>query len=258
MSSSKAFVHELHSLRVVDKLAFRPSTQERGLNLTYEVRDGIISHCGERTEQRLAPRTRMGPWLELLRERGQAPFTMEGCVVRLADRIAYIGRDYEDAVSVMGPLAPLPAIVTRVLGRDNRTIINTLVTDVIQTNLRSPGELGFSDGVFEALSAMYRYNLTEIYQHPRLEEYAERTENMLRTIFDFEQRELAARKQSQWGQVQSRDPAPMQELHRFIRKMYPRDDQPDLTQIVIDHISLMTDRFARNLFEDIFLPKPVG
>jgi dGTPase len=254
----QSFAHELHSLRVVDKLANRPSTQERGLNLTYEVRDGIVCHCGESTEQYLAPRVRPGAPLEGLKRRGLVPITLEGCVVRMADRIAYAGRDYEDAVSVLGRLPALPRTVTRVLGTDNRAIINNLVTDMIQTNLKTPERIGFSDAVFEALTALYAFNCQHIYYHPQLIEYANRVENMLTTIFDFEMRELSSRKQRLWGTPGERASEPVRELHRFIAKEYPRDDQPAQLQVVVDHISLMTDRFARAFFQDIFLPKPVG
>jgi dGTPase len=256
--STQGFSHELHSLRVVDRLAFRPSTEEHGLNLAYEVRDGIVCHCGESTEQYLSPRAKAGPPLDKIRRRGQTPLSLEGCVVRLADRIAYVGRDYEDAVSVLGKLPPLPKRVTKALGADNRTIINTLVTDMIETNLRTPERIGFSDDVFEAFRLLYDYNCKHIYFHPLLTEYATRAENMLTVIFDFEQRELASRRQSQWGVVSDRDPAPVRELHHFIEKMYPRGDWPSLSQVVIDHLSLMTDRYARSFFQDIFLPKPVG
>jgi len=140
---SQAFSHELHSLRVVDKLAFRPSTDEHGLNLSYEVRDGIVCHCGERTEPFVSPRAKPGQALERIRRRGAIPYTMEGCVVRMVDRIAYAGRDYEDAGRVLGKLPPLPPRVVRVLGADNRAIINALVTDMIQTNLKTPEQIGF-------------------------------------------------------------------------------------------------------------------
>lgn len=256
--AAQSFSHELHSLRVVDLLAFRPSTEERGLNLTYEVRDGIVCHCGESTEQYLSPRGKPGPALEKVRRRGLVPLTLEGCVVRLADRIAYAGRDYEDALSVFGSMPPLPGTVVRVLGRDNRTIINNLVTDMIRTNLRTPERIGFSDDVFDAFSLLYAYNCKNIYFHPLLKEYAVRAENMLTTIFDFEQRELSARRQSRWGMVSEKDSLAVRELHHFIEKMYGRHDRPALSQIVIDHMSLMTDRYARNYFQEIFLPKPVG
>jgi len=255
---ARTFVHEIHSLRVVDKLAFRPSTTERGLNLTYEVRDGIVCHCGEATEQYLSPRARPGRPLEQLTRRGTVPITLEGCIVRLVDRIAYAGRDYEDAVAVLGRLPPLPKTVVRVLGADNRRIINSLVTDLIETNLRTPERIGFSDRVFEALTLLYEYNVRHIYYHPLLAEYASRAANMLTEIYQFEQRELASRPQSRWGQVGAGDPPPVRELHHFIAKMYPPEDRPALTQIVIDHMSLMTDRYARNFFEEVFLPRPVG
>jgi dGTPase len=255
---AQSFAHELHSLRVVDRLAFRPSTREQGLNLTYEVRDGIVCHCGEATEQTLAPRTRPGPALENLKRRGAVPITLEGCVVRLVDRIAYAGRDYEDALSVLKKLPPLPPRVVRVLGNDNRRIINTLVTDMIRTNLATPGRIGFSSAAFEALTQLYEFNLKNIYYHPLLVEYAARAENMLTTIFEFEMRELSSRPERQWGSASDRDPLPVRELHHFIAKMYPPRNRPALSQIVIDHLSLMTDRYARSFFEEIFLPKPVG
>ncbi len=256
--ATQSFAHEIHSLRVVDKLAFRPSTDERGLNLTYEVRDGIVCHCGESSEQYLSPRAKSGRPLESLRKRGLAPFTIEGCVVRLVDRIAYAGRDYEDAVSILGGLPPLPKDVVKVLGKDNRTIINNLVTDFIRTNQKTPERVGFSDAVFNAFLLLYEYNCRNIYYHPQLVEYAARAENMLRTIFDFEQRELASRRQSQWGKEPEKASYPAGELHHFISKMYPRNEMPSLYQIVVDHMSLMTDRYARNFFEEVFLPKPVG
>ena len=256
--SKQSFAHEVHSLRVVDRLAFRPSTEECGLNLTYEVRDGIVCHCGESMEQYLRPRSKVGKPLEHIRERGLAPITMEGCLVRLVDRIAYAGRDYEDAVSVLGNLPPLPSKVVRLLGSDNRVSINNLVTDVICGNLKTPDRIGFSDDVFDALRALYEYSCKHIYYHPQLVEYATRAENMLREIFDFEQRELVSRRQREWGIVRESDPLPVRELHHFINKLYPQGRRPSLCQIVVDHISLMTDRYARNLFQEIFLPKPVG
>jgi dGTPase len=258
IDGTRSFQHEIHSLRVVDKLARRPSTPMRGLNLTYEVRDGIVCHCGERSEQYLAPRPKPGPALETLIERGVRPFTLEGCLVRLVDRIAYVRRDYEDAASVLGKQPPLPARVKRVLGADNRTIINSLVMDIIRTNLQTPERLGFSDRVFEALEMLYQYNFTHIYSHPQLLEYAERTEYMLRTILEFEQKELMAKGPNEWGHARTGDPLPIRELHSFIAKTYPPDDKPALSQVIIDHLSLMTDRYARYLFEEIVLPKPIG
>ncbi len=97
-----SFQHEIHGLRVVDYL----TNYGHGLNLTYEVRDGIISHCGERFEQELRPDrgkdlTKLGD----IRDRSGYPSTLEGCLVRMADKVAYLGRDLEDAIEARTPAA---------------------------------------------------------------------------------------------------------------------------------------------------------
>jgi dGTPase len=89
------FKHEIHGLRVVDKL----TNLGAGLNLTYEVRDGIVTHCGESFERVVAPdRKRDIRAIEAIEDRDCLPSTLEGCLVRLVDRIAYLGRDLEDAI----------------------------------------------------------------------------------------------------------------------------------------------------------------
>jgi dGTPase len=248
------FEHELHSLRVVDELASRPSTGTRGLNLTYEVRDGIVCHCGERDEQYLSPRAGDVPPLEAIRSRGLVPITLEGCIVRMADRVAYIGRDIEDARSVFGRLPALPDRVVRVLGRENSAIINTLVHDLIRTNQKTPERIGFSDAVFEALCELYQYNVREIYRHPELLKYSRKIERMLDTILEWAMDLLATTPQDRWGKVEAGAPWPARFLNEFIVKMYPQDRRPETVQIVVDWVSLMTDRFARNVFEALVLP----
>lgn len=248
------FEHELHSLRVVDELASRPSTGTRGLNLTYEVRDGIVCHCGERTEQYLTPRKGDAPVLEAVRSRGLIPITLEGCIVRMADRIAYIGRDIEDARSVFGRLPALPDRVVRVLGHENSAIINTLVHDMIRTNQKTPERMGFSDEVFEALSELYQYNVREIYRHPRLMEYSQKVERMLDTILSWTMECLERTPPEQWSVVDQAAPWPARYMHEFIGKMYAPGRRPEKAQIAVDWVSLMTDRFARNVFEALVLP----
>ena len=252
------FEHELHSLRVVDELASRPSTGERGLNLTYEVRDGIVCHCGERSEQYLTPRAGEAVVLENLRSRGLVPATLEGCVVRAADRIAYLGRDIEDARAVFDDLPPISPRVLKVLGHENRTIINTLVHDVIRTNQRTPERIGFSDGIYEAMGELYQYNVREIYRHPRLLEYSAKAERMLDTILDWATDHLAKTPPERWCAAESNASWPVRFLHEFIGKMYPADRRPDTVQIAVDWVSLMTDRFARSAFEALVLPESIG
>ena len=175
----------------------------------------------------------------------------------MADRIAYIGRDIEDARAVFDDLPPLPARVVKVLGEENRTIINTLVYDIIGTNQRTPERIGFSDAVYEALDELYRYNVREIYRHPLLTEYSVKAERMLDTIIEWTLDHLDRTPPDQWTVVDARSPWPAHFLHEFIGKMYPADRRPDTVQIAVDWVSLMTDRFARSAFESLVLPESI-
>ncbi|MEI6609076.1 MAG: HD domain-containing protein, partial [Deltaproteobacteria bacterium] len=96
------FWHEKNSLRFVDdcETLEDPEGNHRNLNLTYAVRDGIISHCGEVDENGLLPRSEAVP-LQIIQQPNQyRPYTWEGCVVKISDKIAYLGRDIEDALAL--------------------------------------------------------------------------------------------------------------------------------------------------------------
>lgn len=126
------FEHEQQSLRVFDILEQR-NEETRGLNLSFEVRDGIVSHCGETYDEYfLVPKA--DKKIEDIVNKGKknrtAPATLEGCVVRFADKIAYVGRDMEDALRAgyidSDYLSPK---VKKQLGNTNSEVINTLVGD---------------------------------------------------------------------------------------------------------------------------------
>ncbi|MFW5828510.1 MAG: HD domain-containing protein, partial [Alkalispirochaeta sp.] len=108
------FRHEIYSLRVVDKLA----NHGKGLNLTYAVRDGIINHCGEKFEQELSPDHAVKD-LSAITRRDQLPSTWEGVAVRMSDKIAYLGRDLEDAMQLgLVRVEDVPATGRRLLGEN--------------------------------------------------------------------------------------------------------------------------------------------
>lgn len=121
-SKNGGFQHELHGLRIVDHL----TRYGEGLNLTYAVRDGIISHYGEEFSQFIEPTSEYKN-LEQLFTRGSKPTTYEGCVVRMADKIAYFGRDIEDAIKA-GLIVEkdIPTNIRNELGTQNGEIIETL------------------------------------------------------------------------------------------------------------------------------------
>ncbi len=261
-----SFQHEIHGLRVVDKLTLRQSTGEHGLNLTYEVRDGIVCHCGEETQQYIFPRQKEENFdLSKIKDRGKKPYTVEACVVRMIDRIAYVGRDVEDAKLVLKRLPQLPGSITNVLGSSNRVIINTLVNNLInesnKRNNKKKGKIGFSDEVFAALKKLYQYNMENIYKHSKIQDYTEKAEGIMRKIFEHARNELDSKSSTKYGiWDENKDTIPVQRLHKFIKGTYNEDVKEEISndQIIVDYLSLMTDRFALRMFEHLAIPEPVG
>lgn len=177
---SGGFIHELYSLRVVDHLI----QYGKGLNLTYAVRDGIVSHCGEKFEQSITPDFCVKN-LELLKARTHYPATWEGAVVRMADKIAYLGRDIEDAIQLrLIKEDEIPTISSKVVGTTNSKIISTLVDDIIKTSIKS-GEIGFSNEVYEALLVLRDFNYNYIYFNPILSGHNKYFERILKLLFDY-------------------------------------------------------------------------
>ncbi len=245
------FRHEVYGLRVVDKLA----NHGRGLNLTYAVRDGIINHCGEKFEQSLQPDHSVKDLPAIIR-RDQLPSTWEGVVVRMSDKIAYLGRDLEDAMQLgLVRRDQIPAEGARVLGTSNSEIIDALVNDVIATSL-AHGSIGFSDQVYNAFLTVKNFNYEHIYMSPALTSYHHYFERILVTIHDYltdlfdrfgidvdrylgEQNTLAGR------------------FGDYVDKMsvfYERDaTQPGV--VVFDYLAGMTDQFAIEAVGEIMTPR---
>ena len=160
------FTHEAQSLRVID--CFQNRLHEP-LNLTFEVRDGVVCHWGEQNEKTLKPDYNKNQKLvESDAARREKPATLEGCVVRIADTISYLGRDFEDAC-MAGLLTEedLPQDITNVLGENNSIIIGTLISDLVD-NSDDRGYLLFSDRVYNALVRMKKFSEIKIYKSPLL------------------------------------------------------------------------------------------
>jgi len=252
------YTHEAQSLRVVDQLSRVSGRHFPGLNLCYEIRDGIRCHCGESTEQHISPRAATDERDPAeLTGRGTLPITVEGCVVRMADRIAYLGRDYEDAQTALGSLLPpIPADIRLALGADNRGIINTLVRDLISWNQRHPEQVGFSPEISEAALALRSFNYEHIYLHPKLEAYRLKADGVLERIFDELVAHLAERSPEQWCRADADCPEHIRLFTRFITGA-GYDPLPAAPRLVVDWISLMTDSFAFKVFGSIVLPQPL-
>jgi len=182
------FLHSIQSVRALDVL----EKKGRGLNLSLQVLDGILCHDGEVDQMSLVPDKdkdfhRLAAEIEAKEaDPGHklTPMTLEGCVVRLADTIAYIGRDLEDAQR-MGLVSQddLPGQVVEVLGRTNGTIVFKLVEDLVTTSL-GLNQVGFSKPVARALKVLKDFNRENIYLNPRIKIHAAKIENLFSLVFE--------------------------------------------------------------------------
>ena len=154
----RPFRHNEQSLRVVDVL----EKDGQGLNLTWEVRNGILCHTGD-------------PW----------PETLEGHIVRRSDQIAYVNHDIDDAIRA-GILTndDIPDEITDILGHDHSTRINTLVTDIIRVS-REAGAVCLSPHVEKALKDLRSFMFEHVYRNPVAKGEESKAKDMLSRMFEY-------------------------------------------------------------------------
>lgn len=247
----EGFRHEIYSLRVVDHLA----NHGRGLNLTYAVRDGIINHCGEKFEQFLQP-DHLEKELSAITRRDHLPSTWEGVVVRMSDKIAYLGRDLEDAIQ-LGLIQPgeIPAAGRRLLGENNSEIIDNLVNDLIRTSL-GKGAVGFSDEVYGAFVEVKDFNYRRIYTSPALTGYHQYFGRILETLFTYVG-EIFERYGLDTEAYLRENNTLAARFGDYVCKMeafYGKEESPP-EQVVFDYIAGMTDDFAIESVQEIMVPR---
>ncbi len=253
---TEGFKHEIHGLRVVDIL----TNYGAGLNLTYEVRDGIITHCGERFERVIRPdRTRDLTKLEEIDDRCYYPSTLEGCLVRMVDRIAYLGRDLEDAIKAgIIKKTDIPSEVVKNLGDDNGKIIGCFVNDTIASSVGKDA-VEMSEEVFCLMNMLKDFNYEHIYMHPEVERKSGKTEGIISILFEELERIL---EKSQRGQdsgyvaVMVREAPLIETFFHFIKNTNYNAETPSW-RIVTDYIAGMTDLFAERTFMQLFMPASV-
>lgn len=197
--SYKKFWHERNSLFFVDRIETLPDTNavSQLLNLTYAVRDGIICHCGEVDKQGLKPRGQVIDLYSIKTPGVIEPITWEGCVVKVADKIAYLGRDIEDArvygIIDMAAYRRMREIVVSIFGKDNASfrsgravnttvLINDLIMDLCQNSSIDNG-LSFSTPYFTFLCAIKEFSYSFIYEHWRLKEFTHYASCIIDTIY---------------------------------------------------------------------------
>ncbi|MCL4079006.1 deoxyguanosinetriphosphate triphosphohydrolase [Coriobacteriia bacterium Es71-Z0120] len=199
-----AFHHNLQSLRVVEVLEY----EGKGLNLTWEVRDGIRCHTGP--------------------ERAS---TLEGQIVAIADRIAYVNHDIDDAIrGGVITESDLPDGPTAVLGHSHGQRITTMVNDMVSSSLDSD-EIRMSDEVWDALTGLRTWLFENVYNSSRAKAEEPKAHGVVKALFMH----------------YLKNPADLPP------EFAPRDER-ELVQRVVDYVAGMTDRFAIRRYEQIFVP----
>jgi dGTPase len=245
------FLHNVQSIQFLDRV----ERKGLGWNLCLQTLDGILCHDGEIHNQRLAPQPgknfatfdkeieskKSDPSTSLI------PMTTEGCVVRMADTIAYIGRDLEDAIR-LGILnrRDLPGPIVKILGNTNGTIVYRLVTDIIENSADSRF-VAFSPMISDALKALKRFNLERIYLNPKIKVHSLTIEKLFAMMFEKKLEELETNDRS--SDIFTRFLADMSEAYRSVHSP---------PEIVRDYIAGMTDRFFLSRFPKELRPSLQG
>lgn len=189
------FWHEKNSLHFADNIETLVNTDgiSENLNLTYAVRDGLISHCGEANEKVQFPRAEAIDLKTITAPNEYAPYTWEACVVKVADKISYLGRDIEDALRLnilnQHQIDELQSIIQHITSINiekvnNTSLIHNFVLDLC--NFSSPENgLGFSEPYAHTLSKIKAFNYKNIYLHPRLNNYNQYSDLVLSSLFEI-------------------------------------------------------------------------
>lgn len=242
------FLHNAQGVRVLNEI----ENKGNGLNITVQVLDGILCHNGEILCRKYEPNYKKTPeefleeykctWIENGFDKTLKPMTLEGCVVRISDVIAYIGRDIEDAITVnLIKREDIPEEITNVLGNTNSQIIDALVEDLISNSFDKP-YLEFSKEVFTALKKLLDFNYKYIYSNPRKEDKEEKYICM----FDMLYNALLEDIKNKEGRI--KDVYLSKMSRRYIKETSPE-------RIAIDYIAGMTDDYFISEYKLHFLPK---
>lgn len=206
--SPSGFRHNVQSVRVVECL----EKEGRGLNLTWEVIDGIMNH-----------------------KTSGVPHTLEGQIVRLSDKIAYINHDIDDAIrGGILRAKDIPACYTSVLGSTTRDRLNTMVHNVIINSMEEP-QICMSGEVEEAMSGLRAFLFEHVYENPRAKGEEEKAINMITELYEYYRDHLELLPE---------------EFLRMIREKGEKEER-----VICDYIAGMTDTYAVKKFQEYFVPE---
>ncbi len=207
----RGFKHNKQSLRVVDFLEHKDD--KKGLNLTYEVRDGIKNHSG-----------------------GEKSQTLEGQVVKYADRIAYINHDIDDAIRAgVIKKEDLPIECIEILGTTHGERINNMILDIINSSI-GKSTIMMSEEVGKATSVLRNFMFENVYLNKDAKSEETKAEYIIEQLYTY--------------YLKNNKALPEEHLKNY------EDMDCEIEDIICDYIAGTTDRYVVNLFNNIFIPKP--
>ena len=204
------FRHNEQSLRIVEKL----ENYGQGMNLTWEVRDGIINH-----------------------EMNLTPGTLEGKVVRLSDKIAYMHHDMDDAIR--GGIITedqVPEELAKVIGHTNGEWLDTFIHDII-ANSYDKDDIQMSDEIYDAFHKLRKFMFERVYTNPIAKGQEGKVEQMIKILYHYYLEHVDL-------------------LPDYLKNMMDKGETKE--RIVCDYVSSMTDRYAIAVFEEVYIPHTWG
>lgn len=237
------FYHNLQSVRTLLNI----ENKGKGSNLCIQTLDGIMCHNGELELEQYHPVSKTKEIFlkeyELSYQnekliKNLKPMTLEGCVVRISDIIAYIGRDIEDAIR-LGVINKndIPSHIKNILGDTNKDIINTFILNII-TNSYQKSYIKMSPTIFKALQDIKSFNYQNIYKKAHTEKDIEQYEKMFRKLVQVYIYQLKEKKNNE---------TIYQSFLNHMSKEYQTNNS--IYRIIIDYISGMTDEYFKKQYE---------
>ena len=270
-----SFWHEKNGLEFVDNIELLEDNNKymQNLDLTYAVRDGIISHCGEIDENCIRPREDYIDLNDYVFPKQYAPFTWEGCVVKISDKISYICRDIEDAITLgildehVDDLFALLNITSKNEPINNTIIINDLIRDLCENSSPENG-LCFSNEALNLMNKIKEFNYKHIYLSKRLEPSRRYFSIVINEIYDLLKSTYDNVNTLNNLQVLSKtypklgngfinfiynyyDFGNRENLKLKNKILFSIDNERDFYKAIIYYISGMTDNFAIEIYNEI-------
>lgn len=262
----ESFWHEKNGLNMVDniELLSDPNGNLQNLNLTYAVRDGIISHCGEIDENRIKPRDNYIDLNNYNKPNQYAPYTWEACVVKISDKISYLGRDISDAIT-LGILDKNLKELYKILNIksnniiNNTVIINELIYDLCNNSNPNDG-LCFSEEIFNLINKLKKFNYEKIYLSDKLIKSNKYFELILNEIYNTLKESYKNKKNAE-----KICPSLISDFYNWLSNYWNKnrecinkndiifniENEKDYYRAIIYYISGMTDNYAIDMYNKI-------